>query len=182
MTKLKQVLHSKKANSYPLAICIALAIVIIACGAFEYMRLMLIAQGVRDGVQEAIISVSTGNYSDVYASIREGYSGGYVNNGSGFNEQINRGDVYARLSGLLGLRRVGGQYVKYVDGDVVEYRLYNLNVNVINAPFAPSNRDAAQKFLAEATINLEVPLSFGWSNLPPMRITLKVKAGWTPKF
>jgi hypothetical protein len=146
------------------------------------MRLMIIAQGVRDGVQSAIISVSTGNYSDVYASLREGYSGGYYNDGSGWNERVNTGDIYARLIELLGLRREGGYYVKYVDGDVVEYRISNLTVNVTNAPLAPSNRDEAQKFYAEATIQLEVPLSFGWSALPPMRITLKCKAGWTPKF
>jgi hypothetical protein len=182
MTKVKQILKSKKALSYPLVIAIALSIVIISCGAYEYMRLMLIAQGVRDGVQSSIISVSTGNYSDVYASIREGYSGGYANDGGGFNEKINTGDVYGRLDSLLGLRREGANHVKYADGDVMEYRVSNLNINIINAPFAPSNRDTAQKFLAEATIYLEVPLSFGWSNLPPMRITLHVKAGWTPKF
>ena len=182
MTKIKRIIRCKKAMSYPLAIAIALSIVIISCAAFEYMRLMLIAQGVRDGVQSAVISVSTGNYSDVYASIREGYSGGYVNDGSGFREQINTGDVYARLSELLGLQREGAFYVKYVGGDVVEYRVSDLVVNVINAPLAPTDRDEAQRFLAEATIFLEVPLSFGWSALPPMRITLNVKAGWTPKF
>jgi len=182
MTKIKRIMRCKKANSYPLAIAIALAIVIISTGTFEYMRLMLIAQGVRDGVQSAIVSVSTGNYSDVYASIREGYSGGYVNDGGGFNEQVNTGDVYARLASQLGLRHEGSRYVKYVDGDVVEYRVSNLNVTVINTPFAPSNRDTAQRFEATATIFLEVPLSFGWGHLPPMGMTLRVKAGWTPKF
>jgi hypothetical protein len=167
--------------SYPLTIAIALAIVIISCGAFEYMRLTLIAQGVRDGVQSAIISVATENYDDTYAALREGYSGGYVNDGGGFNERLDLGDVYARLDGVLGLRREGGFHVKYAEG-VMEYRVSSLNITVINAPFAPSDRDAAQKFLAEATVYLEVPLSFGWSSLPPMRINLKCKAGYTPKF
>ena len=178
---IKGLLRSKGGSSYPLAIAIALAIVIVACAGFEYMRLMLIAQGVRDGVQSAIISVATGNYDDVYASLREGYSGGYVNNGDGFNEQLDLGDIYGRLAGAMGLRREGGYYVKYA-GDAVEYRISGLKVNVVNAPFAPSDRDAAQKFLAEATIQLEVPLSFGWSKLPPMRITLHCKAGWTPRY
>ena len=179
---MKKIFKCKKAMSYPLIIVIVLGIVIISCAAFEYMRLMLIAQGVRDGVQSAIISVSTGNYSDVYASVREGYSGGYVNDGGGFTEQLNTGDVYARLIELLGLRREGAFYVKYVNDNVVEYKVSNLVVNVINAPLAPDDRDEAQRFLAEATIFLEVPLSFGWSVLPPMRINLNAKAGWTPKF
>lgn len=181
MSRICAILKCKKGNSYPLAICIALAIVIISCGAFEYIRLMIIAQGVRDGVQSAIISVATENYDDTYAALREGYSGGYVNDGGGWGEQLDLGDVYARLDSVLGLRREGGYHVKYTEG-VMEYRVSNLNVTIINAPFAPSDRDAAQKFLAEATIYLEVPLSFGWSSLPPMRITLNCKAGYTPKF
>ena len=181
MTRILKVLRCKKGNSYPLAICIALAIAIIASAGFEYMRLSLIAQGVRDGVQSAITSVAVENYDDVYASLREGYSGGYVNPGSGFNEQLDLGDVYARLVSVLGLRREGGYYVKYA-GEVMEYRVSDLNVNVINSPFAPSDRDAAQKFLAEATIQLEVPLSFGWSHLPTLKITLNCKARWTPRF
>ena len=181
MKKAKRIIRSKKGIAYPLIIMTALAIIIIATAAFEYIRLIIIAQGVRDGVQSAIISVSTGNYSDVYASLREGYSGGYVNNGGGFSEKVGAGDVYARLSELLGLQREGSQYVKYTSG-AAEYRVSDLSINITNAPFAPSDRDAAQKFLAEATVLLEVPLSFGWAALPPMSITLRCKAGWTPKF
>ena len=181
MKKLKRIFKSKRGNSYPLAIAVALAIVIVTTAGFEYMRLMLIAQGVRDGVQSAIISVATENYDDVYASLREGYSGGYVNTGGGFNEQLDLGDVYGRLAGVLGLQSENGYYVKYT-GDMVEYRLSDLSINIINSPFAPSDRDGAQRFLAEATIRLEVPLSFGWGHLPPMRITLNCKAGWTPRF
>lgn len=181
MTRLRQILGNKRGNSYPLTIAIALAIILISCGAYEYIRLMITAQGVRDGVQSAIISVATENYDDVYAALREGYSGGYVNDGGGFNEQLDLGDVYSRLDSVLGLRREGANHVKYTS-DVMEYRVSNLTVNIINAPFAPSDPDAAQNFLAEATIYLEVPLSFGWSGLPPMRITLNCKAGYTPKF
>jgi hypothetical protein len=178
---MRRILRGKNGNSYPLAVCIALAIVIISCGIFEYIRLMTIAQGVRDGVQSAIISVTTGNYDDAYAALREGYSGGYVNSGGGFNEQLDLGDVYGRLDSLLGLQNEGANHVKYTSG-VVEYSVSDLSVDITNAPLAPDDRDAAQKLLADATINLEVPLSFGWSALPPMKITLKCKAGYTAKF
>lgn len=181
MKILRKVLSGNRGNSYPLALCAALAIIIISCGAYEYIRLMIIAQGVRDGVQSAIISVATENYDDVYSALREGYSGGYANNGGGFSEQLDLGNVYGRLDTLMGLRREGARHVKYISG-VVEYRVSNLSVTVENAPFAPSNRDAARKFKADAKMFLEVPLSFGWSGLPPMRITLNCRAGWTPKF
>ncbi|MCL2253580.1 MAG: hypothetical protein FWC09_03975 [Lachnospiraceae bacterium] len=182
MKRVKKILKSKKAMSYPLGIAIALSIVIISCGAFEYLRLMIIVQGVRDSVQSAIISVSTGNYSEVYQSLREGYSGGYVNEGSGFGEQLNTGNVYSRLSTLLGLKRDGAYYIKYANDDVMEYRISQLKIDIKNAPFTPSDPSSSQKFSAEATIFLEVPLSFGWSNLPPMQIKLNCKAGWIPKF
>ena len=179
--RILKILRCKKGNMIPLAIVIVLVIVLIACAIFEYVRLNIIAQGVRDAMQSAVISVAAENYDDVYAALREGYSGGYSYGGSSWNERLDLSDVYGRLDGLLGLRRESGIHVKYT-GDVVEYRLSNLNVNIINAPFAPSDRNAAQKFLAEATIELEVPLSFGWSALPPMHITVKCKAGYTPKF
>lgn len=181
MKRLKEIIKCRKGMSYLLTIAVALAIVIISCGAYEYIRLMLIAKGVRDCIQSAVISVATENYNDVYASLREGYSGGYANNGSGFKEQLDLGDIYGRLDSVLGLSRQGASHVKTND-DVMEYRVSNLRVTVINAPFAPSNRDTAQKFLAEATINLEVPLSFGWSGLPSMKITLKCRGGYIPKF
>jgi hypothetical protein len=142
---------------------------------------MFIAQGVRDGVQSAIIAVATENYNDTYASLREGYSGGYVNDGGGFSAQLDLGDVYGRLDSVLGLRRESGYHVKYIEG-APEYRVSGLTVTLINAPLAPSDRDTTQKFLAEAAITLEVPLSFGWSGLPSMKITLHCKAGYTPKF
>lgn len=165
----------------PFAVIIVLVIALIACAIFEYVRLNIIAQGVRDAVQSAVISVAAENYDDVYSALREGYSGGYSYGGSGWSERLDLGDIYGRLDGLLGLLRVSGIHVKYT-GDIVEYRLSNLDVNIINAPFAPADRENSQKFLAEATVDLEVPLSFGWSALLPMRITVKCKAGYTPKF
>ena len=49
---------------------------------FEYMRLMIVAQGVRDSVQSAIVDVATENWDEAYAGLREGYSGGYQLSGS----------------------------------------------------------------------------------------------------
>jgi hypothetical protein len=142
---------------------------------------MFIARGIRNSIQSAIISVALENYDNVYAALREGYSGGYVNNGNGFNERLDLGNVYNSIDSVLGLRHEGAFHTKYIE-DTVEYRLSNLTVTIINAPFAPLRSDAEQQFLAEATIYLEVPLSFGWSDLPPMRIRLNCKAGYTPKF
>lgn len=76
MTRLREILRDRKGNGFPLAIAITLALVIIFCGISEYIRLLIIAQGVRDAVQTAVISTVNDNYDDVYHGVREGYSGG----------------------------------------------------------------------------------------------------------
>lgn len=178
---MKKLLKSKHGNGNLLAIVVVISIMLISCSVYEYMRLMIIAKGIRDAVQSAVISVATTNYDEVYNGLREGYSGGYKLSGNKWDESLDIGDIYSQLDSTLGLTRQGGKHVKYAD-ETLEYSLWGLDVDIKNAPFAPSNANTANKFLAEATIELEVPLSFGWKSLPSMRITLHVKAGYTPKF
>ena len=70
MTRLREILRDRKGNGFPLAIAITLALVIIFCGISEYIRLLIIAQGVRDAVQTAVISTVNDNYDDVYTTRR----------------------------------------------------------------------------------------------------------------
>lgn len=179
--KLHGIIREKKGTSFPLIVAVALALAIIMCGISEYMRLMIIASGVRDTVQSAVIATANDNYDDVYSSVREGYSGGYELYGSSWEASLDYGDIYDRLDRTLGLWSESGYHVKYA-GESVEFKLSNLSVNIINAPFAPSNSDEAQKFLADAAISLEVPISFGGKLLPSMRINLKVRAQYVSKF
>ncbi|MEN3005999.1 hypothetical protein [Dehalobacterium formicoaceticum] len=178
---MKNLLRSKRGDGSLIAVVIVISILLISCSVYEYIRLTIIARGVRDSVQSSIISVATTNYDEVYNGMREGYSGGYTLQGSQWDESLDIGDIYGQLDSTLGLTRQSGRHVKYA-GETLEYSVWGLNVDIKNAPFAPSNADSVDKFLAEATIELEVPLSFGWESLPPMRITLHVKAGYTPKF
>lgn len=164
-----------------LAIVIVLAVILIACTVWEYMRLMIVATGVRDALQSSIISVATTNYDEVYNGLREGYSGGYLLDGESWDESLDIGDIYHQLDVTLGLSRSGGRHEKYA-GETLEFAVWGLDVEIENAPFAPGSAGAAEQFLAQAQIELEVPLSFGWSFLPPMRVTLHMEAGYTPKF
>jgi len=182
MSRLCRIIKDKSGESFPLIVAIALALVMILCGITEYMRLNIIAQGVRDAVQTAIISTVNDNYDDVYHGVREGYSGGYQPNDSSFEESLDYGEIYAQLDSLLGLSRSGGYHVKYTADGHVEFKLSGLSVEIINAPLAPSDPAHTQKFIANATIRLEVPVSFAGKLLPPMKITLKLQAGWTERF
>jgi len=181
MSKLKQILRDRRGEGALYAVIAVLAVLLLATAVWEYSRLFIIAGGVRDAVQSSIISVATTNYDEVYNGLREGYSGGYTLYGASWDQTMDTGDIYGQLDRTLSLSRQGGRHVKF-SGDTLEYAVWGLNVDIINAPFAPSNPDSAGKFLAKATIELEAPLSFGWAFLPPMRVTLHVKAGYTPKF
>ncbi|EQB21828.1 hypothetical protein UNSWDHB_831 [Dehalobacter sp. UNSWDHB] len=175
------ILRSKKGTSFPLVVAVTLALVLVFCGVSESIRLMIVAQGVRDAVQSAVISTINDNYDNVYHGVREGYSGAYQPNASDFEESLDYGDMYGRLDQLLGLRKENGYHVKYA-GDDIEFRLSGLSVNLDNMPLAPASPDNSKGLLADAAIKLEVPVSFGGKTLPPMVINLRVKAKYMPIF
>jgi len=175
------IIRNKKGTSFPLIVAVTLALVIIFCGISEYLRLMIIAQGVRDAVQSAVISTVNDSYDDVFHGVREGYSGAYQPSADEFEESLDYGDIYGRLDKLLGLRQENGSHVKYA-GNAVEFRLSGLSIDLENMPFAPESPDNSKGFLADAGISLEVPVSFGRKSLPPMKINLKVKAKYMPLF
>ncbi|WP_353852754.1 hypothetical protein [Dehalobacter restrictus] len=181
MTKLRKIVSDKSGSSAPLTVAIVLAVMILSCTVFEYMRLMVIASGVRDAVQAAMVDVATGNWDDAYNGLREGYSGGYTLSGADWVVKMDTGDVYSRLESTLGVKKEGGKYVKYTGPDV-EYTLSGLSVSMQNAPLAPSNVSGISQLSATGTVDMEVPLSFGWGHLPPLKITMKLKGGFTPKF
>lgn len=178
---IKKILRQASGNSAPLMLAAVLIVILLSCTVFEYMRLMVIASGVRDSVQSAMIDVATKNWDDSYNGLREGYSGGYTLSGTDWVVRLDAGDVYSRLESTLGVRRETGKYVKYAGPDV-EYTLSGLSVSMQNAPLAPSSTGSISQLSATGTVDVEVPLSFGWGHLPPLKITMKLKGGFTPKF
>jgi hypothetical protein len=179
--KLISILKDRRGFSFPLVVAVALALVMILCGVTEYLRLCVIAAGVRDAVQSAVVATVTDNYANVYHGVREGYSGGYLPSGSSWSTSVSTGDVYGRLDKLLGLQDENGAHVK-VTGGSEQFSLSGLSMTIANAPLAPSNAKSAQAFTADATILLEVPMGFGGKALPPMKATLKVRAKYMPVF
>ncbi|QWU18351.1 hypothetical protein KP014_14145 [Paenibacillus sophorae] len=178
---MKRVWNNRSGNGFPLVVAIVLSILIVSCAAYEYLRLTIIASGVRDAVQSAIIAAATENYSNVYTGLRQSYSGGFARSSNQWREQVSTGRIYPRLSETLGLTQQGSRYVKQA-GDQTEYTLSGLTVTILNAPFAPDSPNTIRQFTAQAVIHLEVPLSFGWSHLPPMQADLQVQAVYMPRF
>ena len=181
MRRIKRILTGKRGSSFPLIVAVTLALALIFCGVSEYFRLMVIAQGVRDAVQSAVISTVNDNYDDIYHGIREGYSGAYQPTAGDFEESLDYGDIYGRLDNLLELRQENGYHVKYAE-DEAEFRLSNLSVHLRNMPLAPSSPNNGAGFQADAVIRLEVPVRYGGGFLPPMTINLKMQAKYMPLF
>jgi len=182
MTKrIRRILEDRNGASFPMIIAIILSLLLIFTGISEYLRLLIIAQGVREAVQSSVIATVTENYDNVYQGAREGYSGAYQPMAGNFEESLDYGDIYRRLSNVLGLSRNGGYYVKQHPDGNMEFRVWGLSVAIRNAPFARSDT-ASERFVADCIIQLEVPVSFSGKLLPPMRITVKTSAGYTPKF
>lgn len=181
MNKIKfiQILKDKKGNSTPLTIALILCILLLCCAMAEFFRLGIIVGGVRDGLQQAVITVTTTNYDETYNGTREGYSGGYSLSGDSWQENLDYDDVLYRLDTLLGTDREGSYHIKRM-GSGYEYRLSGLDVEITNSPLTPGN--ANKNFEADASIRIEIPLSFGWELVPPLSMEIRTKAAYMPKF
>ena len=172
-------LKGSRGDGFPLTIAVTLCLLLIFCGISEYFRVTIIAQGVRDAVQESVISTINDNFDDVYHAVREGYAAGYSPTEDGaWEESIDTGNIYAQLAVTLGLTSTGDGYAIYA-GDKLEYTISDLNVTLSNNGLASGESEG---YLADATLVLEVPSSFAGRLLPPLRMLLKVQAKYIPKF
>lgn len=182
LKKLLKPLKNKRGNGYPLAVAITLVLVMIFIGISEYFRLMIVAEGVRDALQDAVIATVTENYDDVYHGVREGYSGGYQPMADDFEESLDYGDIYDKMDTILGLTVENGYHVKSAsDTTETQFKIWGLDVDIENAPLASADREG-NRFKIDSSIELSVPVSFGGKLLTPMRIKVKNSAGYIPIF
>lgn len=176
----KKGLNNQSGNGIPLAAAISLCLLIIMLGIMEYSRLMIISSGVKEALQEAVISVVNDNYNEIYHSVREGYAAGYEPMGGDFEESVDEGDVYGRLGNLLGLDYEGNYLIGHLPDGKTELKISQLSIEIPNSDLAPS--ESGQNYVVIATVRLEVPISFLQRTMPDMTIKLRTKAAYTPKF
>lgn len=180
MNKIRKIFRCKRGESSPLIVAIILAIMILTCVLSEFFRLGIIVKGVRDSLQSAVISVATTNYDEVYNGLREGYSGGYTLTGGTWSSHLDYSDVYGTLDDNLGATLIGSYHTKENPDGSFEFRYYGLDIEITNTALAPGNSDS--NFEADVSVQLEVPLSFGWSFLPSLNMEVRTKASYMPKF
>ncbi|MCH5248391.1 MAG: hypothetical protein J1E98_00590 [Lachnospiraceae bacterium] len=177
--KCKGILYNKEGNGMPLAAAVTLGLLMLVLVIIQFARLMIVCAGVKDAMQEAVISTINDNYADVYHAVREGYAAGYQPTDGSFEESLDYGDIYGRLDGLLGLEEDSGYHCKVGSNGATEFRITDLKVYIHNAGLASGDTSS---FEAEASVRLEVPISFLKKVLPDMKITVWCKAAYTPKF
>lgn len=185
LQKIRRILTDRRGASFPLVIAVTLALILLFCCLSEYFRLQIIAAGVKEAVEDAIVTTVNDNYAGVYHGAREGYSGGYQPSGdTAWEPDVIEGDIYTYLDSTLGMEMEGERHVKYADevGTAEEFAVDGLQVTIRNAPLAPSTPQSVQRFEADAVVHLEVPVHFGGRQLSSMHITLKVQAGYIEVF
>lgn len=123
-------LKDRRGNMLPLVVAVTIGMLLIILGVSEYMRLVITAAGIKDAMESAVISTVNDNYNEVYHCVREGYAAGYEPDGESFAASVDYGDIYSRMSFLLGLEENGDGYVRINNGGEQEYRLSNLSVSI----------------------------------------------------
>lgn len=177
--RLRKIIKDKRGTSTPLTVALVLGLLLLICAMSEFFRLGIIVVGVRDGLQQAAVTVAATNYDDTYNGLREGYSGGYTLSGANWQEKLDYDDVYARLDKLLGTTESNGYHIK-PEKNGYEYRLSGLAMDIANAPLTPGNAD--KNLEVDARVTIEIPLSFGWNRLPPLTMQIRTRSAYAPKF
>ena len=78
----------------PMILAIVLVLLMLFCTVAEFSRVWIIAQGVKEAAQQAVISTINDNYDDVYHAVREGYAAGWYPDGTGrWDESVDTGDA-----------------------------------------------------------------------------------------
>ena len=104
----------------PMILAIVLVLLMLFCTVAEFSRVWIIAQGVKEAAQQAVISTINDNYDDVYHAVREGYAAGWYPDGTGrWDESVDTGDVYGQLASTLGLENTGSGFKR-------KYGIYHL--------------------------------------------------------
>lgn len=171
-------LKDRRGNMLPLVVAVTIGMLLIILGVSEYMRLVITAAGIKDAMESAVISTVNDNYNEVYHCVREGYVAGYEPDGESFAASVDYGDIYSRMSFLLGLEEDGDGYVRINNGGEQEYRLSNLSVSIPNNALGAGGGS----YYADASIRLEIPVRFAGKIITNMSINLKVRAAYTEKF
>ena len=171
VTRLVTRLKCERGFSYVFTGAMVMVFLLFAFGVFEILRINIIAVSVRDKYQQAIITASVENYDRVYQTVREGYAASYEFKGFSWDE-CNTTTKNKILATVLG---------DFTGGELSQITVSKIDFSVEPAAPAPGNKNA-QRFNIEGQLTANIPYSFAWRNLPPIKYTVNVKSEWRMMF
>ncbi|MCC0732132.1 MULTISPECIES: hypothetical protein [unclassified Clostridioides] len=179
--EVKEVLRNNRGSSYILGFIVVLIVLMLFAGLCEFTKLRLLTTNIRNALQTATISVATENWSEVYPSLRESHGAAYKLDSDKWVENTNKGNIEYNLEKILKVERRGSYYAKIGDGEEI-YKLSNLRTKIVNRELAPKDVNKAKKYSVETTVDLEIPFSFGFTNIKPFKKEINVIATYSSKF
>ncbi|BCJ98405.1 hypothetical protein [Anaerocolumna chitinilytica] len=182
--RLQRKLIDKKGFGLIEAVVIFLFVMILISVAFEYLRVQIIANGVRDSFERASLTVAAENYNEVYAGFREEYNiGGFYDGGpagGGNQDEVpewvainDYGDVEDELRDLLKLKEVDNA----IKNDKDNYTLENIQVEVNN-----SSVNAGGRYEIRGKLKLILPLHFAGVKIMDINLPVSIQTAYTPKY
>lgn len=166
------------------AVVLFLFAMILLSVLFEYIRIQILANGVRDSFERAVLTVASENYNEVYAGFREvEYMGGIYEGGpegGGYAGEIpewlplnDYGNVAEELQELLNLEIEESLYINVKDN----YTLDNIQVEIRNNSF-----ESAGRYEIKGMIKMHIPIYFSGIKVMDTTIPVGIKTAYTPKY
>lgn len=165
-------------------VVVFLIFMIVVSVVFEYIRVQIVGNNLRDSFERAVLTVAAENHDEVYAGFREVeevgglYEGGSA--GGGEKEEIpewiplnDLGDVEGELEELLYLEQEGVAYKSNKD----RYKIMDIQVDVRNR--YESDR---HKYEVRGTINIQIPVHFLGMKIVDAEIPIKIRTAYTGKY
>ena len=151
---------------------------------YEFIRIQIVANNIKDSYERAILTVGSENYNEVYSGFREyDYTGGVFQGGPYSRSNIDAipewealndyGNISEELMELLSLIPKDNTLTNEKDG----YELSEIQVLVNNAVYAASG-----KYEIKGTIVMKMPIYLSKVKVIDIEIPLRVSTAYTPKY
>lgn len=123
----------------------------------EVFSASVIKRGIRDSIEQAIISNATNNYYYAYQGVREESSSTHqkISAESLWDNSATTHDVTDRLVALLKLNKQGNSYIKSNSSNTYEFAISNITIIVDN----PQVGEKGVNVIYETTYDLSIPFS-----------------------
>jgi hypothetical protein len=184
LKKFSKKLKEKDGSSIIYMVVIFLIAMILLSISYEFIRMQIIANNIRDAYERSILTVAADNYNEVYAGFRDKeYIGGEFEGGPAGGGDKNElaewvamndyGNIKEELMELLSLKEDG----RFILSDKDKYKLSDMKVEVKNGEYSSNTR-----YQIKGTLKLTIPFYFNKVFISDIVIPIHVNSAYTAKY